>query len=195
MADIRLQNNLIKRELLNKWVQKGSSVLDVGCGQGGDLHKWRHLEVSLVGVDPNSIAIEEARRRSRGYGVFIVGDIKSAHAEQFDVICYNFSIQYQSLELFDEIVRRLNPNGLLIGITTDSTRLNEASINGIQLMPIDTSHISVYIPDTPYYANGPVIEPILNRKNFIQTASDHGLELVNWDPFSIYAKFVFRYKV
>jgi SAM-dependent methyltransferase len=193
--DIRTQNNAIKRDFLNEWVPKGSKVLDVGCGQGGDIHKWRHLGVNLFGIDPNKWAIEEARRRSKGtLGTFDVGTIESAPLEQFDVICYNFSLQYQPLELLPEITKRLRKGGLLIGIVTDSTRLSKAEDNGIHVKKISDDEISVYIPDTPYYANGPIVEPILDRKNFMKEAMKNELDIVLWDPFSIYAKFVFRYK-
>jgi SAM-dependent methyltransferase len=192
--DIRKTNNVIKRDFLNEWVTKGSFVLDVGCGQGGDLHKWRHLGVTLFGIDPSTPAIQEAIRRSKGYGTFDVGTIQSAPPEQFDVICYNFSLQYQSIKLFHEITNRLRPGGLLLGIVTDSTRISESLANGIHVEKVPgDSKISVWIPDTPYYANGPVTEPILDREVLIREAEKNGLKLLLWDPFSIYAKFVFKY--
>ena len=195
MANIRVQNNLIKKEFLNTWVKKGSKVLDVGCGQGGDLHKWKHLEVELTGVDPNSWAIEEARRRSKGaYGNFIVGDIRSAPLEQYDVICYNFSLQYQSLELFPEITKRLKkPNGILIGIVPDKHVLGNGKSDGIHIEKVDEDHISVYIPDTPYYTNGPITEPLLNKNEFFKKAYENGMSIKLWETFSIYGKFVFIY--
>lgn len=192
---VRIQNNIIKRELLSKWVKRGDSVLDVGCGQGGDIHKWKHLGISrLVGVDPNPVAIEEARRRSKGWsnGHYIVGDIRSAPLDhQFDVVCYNFSLQYQRLDLFPEITRRLKPHGILIGVVTDSTRINQGYLEGIQIERVGIDHIAVYIPDTPYYANGPVVEPVLHKNALITEAEKFGLRLQLWEPFSIYAKFVF----
>lgn len=196
MADIRTRNNLIKREFLNEYVPKGSKVLDVGCGQGGDLHKWRNLEVDLTGIDPNKFAIEEANRRSKGqYGTFIVGDILSAPLEQYDVICYNFSLQYQPIDLFSEIVKRLKkPNGILIGIVTDQTLLGNGKEEGIEIENIDGEYIKVYIPNTPYYANGPVMEPLVDKNKLFQEAMKHDMEVSLWDTFSIYAKFVFRYK-
>lgn len=192
--EIRKTNNVIKRNLLNSWVPRGSFVLDVGCGQGGDIHKWKHLGVTLFGIDPSKPAIQEAIRRSQGYGTFDVGTIQSAPPERFDVICYNFSLQYQSLDLFPEITCRLKPGGLLLGVITDSTRISEAIVNGIHVDRISTDKISVWIPDTPYYANGPVTEPILDRDTLIREAEKYGLKLLLWDPFSIYAKFVFRYQ-
>lgn len=194
MAQLRERNNQIKRELLNTYVPRGSKVLDVGCGQGGDLHKWRHLQVKLTGIDPNSWAIEEAQRRSKGYGTFMVGDIRNAPLEQYDVICYNFSLQYQSLELFSEILKRLKKGGIFLGVVTDPTVLECAIHDGIQVVPVDDSHIQVYIPDTPYYANGPIIEPIIDKHELFRKARDAGLQLIIWETFSMYAKFVFKYK-
>lgn len=196
MAHIREQNNFIKRTLLNTYVPRGSKVLDVGCGQGGDLHKWKHLEVDLTGIDPNSWAIEEAKRRSKGnYGTFLVGDIRSAPLEQYDVICYNFSLQYQSLDLFSEIDKRLKkPNGILIGIVTDESLLGNGENDGIFIRRVDENNISVYIPDTPYYANGPITEPLLNKSDLFREARKYGMKPIIWDTFSIYAKFVFIYQ-
>ena len=198
--NIRKENNAVKRDLIQKWVPAGSHVLDVGCGQGGDLHKWMHVGIKkLIGIDPNPSAIEEARRRGKGrpWATFHVGTIESAPTidEHFDVICYNFSLQYQSIELLPEIVRRLksNGNGLLIGTVTDSTRIGLAHMYGISVESVAPGRIKVYIPDTPYYANGPVIEPVLEKDVLIYEASKLGLRLELWEPFSIYAKFVFKY--
>jgi SAM-dependent methyltransferase len=197
MALIRKENNEIKKNLIQKWVPVGASVLDVGCGQGGDIHKWTHARIGrLIGIDPNPSAIEEARRRGKGktWATFDVGTIESAPLELFDVICYNFSLQYQSLDLLPEITRRLKPGGgCLIGTVTDSTRLSLAHMYGISVENTHTGHIQVYIPDTPYYANGPVIEPVLEKDVLIHEAAKIGLRLEIWEPFSIYAKFVFRY--
>jgi ubiquinone/menaquinone biosynthesis C-methylase UbiE len=195
---LRIENNSVKKNLLSTWVPRGSRVLDVGCGQGGDVHKWNSVGVSeLVGIDPNPWAIREARRRSKNYDgfTFAVGDIRCAPRDKpFDVICYNFSLQYQPLELLSEITERLSDKGgLFIGVVTDSTRLEFAKEQGIQVERVDAGRrISVFIPDTPYYANGPVTEPILEKDEFIREAERLGLELQVWEPFSMYAKFVFR---
>jgi SAM-dependent methyltransferase len=69
---LRQHHNLIKRELLNavssrlvssvgEW-----SLLDLGCGRGGDIAKWLHLSHYLrfvVGVDQSVVSISEANRR------------------------------------------------------------------------------------------------------------------------------------
>ena len=188
---MRKVNNDIKREFLNTWVPRGSSVLDVGCGQGGDLHKWRALGVTnLTGVDPNPLAIEEARRRARGYGNFIVGTIRDIPLEsKFDVICYNFSMQYEDPKNYSHIVSLLNPGGHLIGILPDKSRFEYAYDDGIVLGKISGGQMSVWIPDTPYYANGAVLEPVLDPEEFI---SNMKLKLILFgESFSIYSKFVF----
>ena len=197
-TDIRKENNAVKRNLIQQWVPIGANVLDIGCGQGGDIHKWSHVRVKrLVGIDPNSSAIEEARRRSKGqsWAIFNVGTIESAPTnELFDVICYNFSLQYQPIELLPEVVQRVKPGGLLIGTVTDSTRINLAHMYGLSVKSVGPGYIKVYIPNTPYYANGPVVEPVIEKDILIHEAEKLGFKLCVWDPFSIYAKFVFQYQ-
>jgi SAM-dependent methyltransferase len=186
MKSFRRDNNEIKREFLTSWVPRGSNVLDVGCGQGGDVHKWKYISVKLTGIDPNPIAIEEAKRRSRGYGTFMDGYIYNAPLEKYDIICYNFSLQYQPIEYIDEIKKRLGPGGLLIGVVTDPERIHLAQEYGIHVEKYKNI-ISVYIPGTPYYAHGSVDEPIFQKDEYLKH-----FKCILWEPFSIYAKFVFQ---
>lgn len=194
---MRRTNNDIKREFLQRWIPKGSKVLDAGCGQGGDIHKWHSLDVDYTGFDPSPVAINEAQRRARRLQKwlhspkFMTGTIKNAPNEQFDVVCYNFSFQYQDPSEYPEILRRLRPGGLLLGIVPDPDRFGEASKNGIQIFEGSVpGKVGVYIADTPYYQGGPIEEPIVTRE---EVTSGLGLEPVLWgESFSIYSKFVFR---
>ena len=193
---MRRTNNDIKREFLQKWVPKGSKVLDAGCGQGGDIHKWNSLAVEYTGFDPNQGSIEEARRRSSRLAwstkpTFITGTIKDAPDEKFDVICYNFSFQYQDPSGYADIISRLKPDGLLLGIVPDPERFGEASKNGIQIFDGSIpGKIGVYIAGTPYYEGGPIEEPVVYREQVVESL---GIEPILWgESFSIYSKFVFR---
>ena len=194
---MRRVNNEIKRDFIQQWVPKGSKVLDAGCGQGGDIHKWHSLGVELVGFDPNIAAIQEARRRSSQKASwvteprFFVGTIEDIPLEQFDVVCYNFSFHYQDPKGYSEILNRLKSGGLLIGIVPDPERFHLCQKNGISIDYVTNNVISVYIPDTPYYKYGPISEPVIEREKVIESLKP--LKLLSWgDSFSIYSKFVFQ---
>jgi hypothetical protein len=145
-----------------------------------------------LGIDPNPYAIEEATRRANTVlpsAMFSVGTILDVPADaRFDYICYNFSLQYESPENYKHIKNHLNDGGFLIGIIPDPTRFNYAKDEGIT-MDLRGDHVSVWIPDTPYYANGPVSEPIV----YPETLKNHiGLKCILYgDSFSIYSKFIF----
>ena len=49
---LRNFNNWIKSVLIQKYIQTGDKVLDLGCGKGGDLMKYENKKIlSLVGCD------------------------------------------------------------------------------------------------------------------------------------------------
>jgi 2-polyprenyl-3-methyl-5-hydroxy-6-metoxy-1,4-benzoquinol methylase len=194
---MRRVNNDIKREFINKWVKPGSKVLDIGCGQGGDLHKWKALNVKLTGIDPNPMAIKEAQKRAAlilPSAKFKVGTILDAvYKDSYDVICYNFSIQYEDPKNYKYIKTLLNPGGYLLGITPDKTRFQFAKEEGIIMDEISENKVSVWIPDTPYYKDGPVPEPIIDPEIFIYNMAQIGLDKVLFgESFSIYSKFIFK---
>jgi len=60
----RRVSNLQKKTLLNTYVPKGQTLLDIGSGRGGDLHKWNQNQYSVYAVEPDEFhRTEFARRR------------------------------------------------------------------------------------------------------------------------------------
>lgn len=70
---LRKYNNWVKSVIINRFSQPDNPVpeaplrvLDLGCGKGGDLQKWRstpHPVELYVGVDPAEVSIDQARDR------------------------------------------------------------------------------------------------------------------------------------
>ena len=58
-----------KGTTLDTLVNRAGSLLDLGCGRGGDLSKWREAEVQRVlGMDLSADQLEDARRRAKDGG-------------------------------------------------------------------------------------------------------------------------------
>jgi len=222
MEQVRKLHNDAKRKLIQAHVHRGALVLDVGCGRGGDLHKWKGCK--LTGVDPDPEAIKEACKRSTECGYdswtkFIVGDVTAAPHMQYDVICYNFSLQYafKSLALLkstlQNIALRLRLGGVLIGVVPDASRItslpekwSDALGNSIERGPYSTINqqagnmILVKLTDGPYYSNGAIPEPLCYKEILFQEINDW-FELESWTKMvpantglitDIYSKFIFR---
>src|SRR5210317_1355439 len=133
MEDIRKTHNLFKREIIEAITdgRDNPSVLDVGCGFGGDLQKWAHAGVrNLSMCDPSAEALEEAKRRAEGLNMrvnFYHGDILGCPKNRtYDIVCYNFSLHYifASEKLFydsiREIKKKMKKFGTLAGIIPNS---------------------------------------------------------------------------
>jgi SAM-dependent methyltransferase len=216
MEKVRKYHNNIKRELINEIGR--DLALDVGCGHGGDIKKWSFTNATLHACDPDTEALAEAKRRSESieYPVnFYHGDITNTPMVEFDVICYNFSIQYifQNEKLFynsiDGIVKRLKPGGTLFGCVPDSEMILVSTPYRDYLGNVFNrcdhrtgwgrfgEMVSVKLADTPYYKNGYVPEPIAYKDILISILESHGIHLRVWKPIgnrgisSLYSKFIF----
>ena len=219
---MRKMHNDAKRRLIQNVVTAGSIVLDMGCGRGGDLHKWKNCTVFGVDPDPESIAEAKKRATEGGYdswAKFAVGDIHNAPMLSFDVVCYNFSFQYlfKSIEFLRssliQISNRLRIGGKLIGIVPDAsyiTRLphkwSDSMGNTIERGPSSDirqqagNMILVKVADGPYYSGGAIPEPLCYKEILFQEIGEM-FELESWTKMvpertglitDIYSKFIFR---
>jgi len=65
MEEIRKAHNTFKKELIQLVTREGDLILDVGCGCGGDLQKWRHAGANINMCDPDETSLQEARTRAK----------------------------------------------------------------------------------------------------------------------------------
>lgn len=204
--DLRRLHNNLKFTFLSKHVVKGMSVLDVGCGRGGDIHKWNRLGCTVVGVDPCQESIKEAQERiskSRYKNITVMcGDITDVHNCMFDIVCYNFSLHYiySNQYVFDKsiqsIIECVKPGGYFIGVVPDASKITKLPLvwmdpcgNTVERGPSINPNtkllgqmILVNMKDGPYYANGGIPEPLCH-KEFLFTALCEHFELIEWRPF------------
>jgi ubiquinone/menaquinone biosynthesis C-methylase UbiE len=66
MEEIRRYHNYEKRRLIEQVTRPGDSVLDVGCGFGGDLQKWRHVRANLSMCEPDAESTSGGEESSKG---------------------------------------------------------------------------------------------------------------------------------
>ena len=220
MEEIRNHHNVVKRQLIQSVTRPGSSVLDVGCGFGGDLHKWVSCGIRTLDMcDPSLDALNEAKSRAskiKGlFPTFYHGDILSCPSnKKYDIICYNFSLHYifESHRLFKNSIRaikdRMKPGGKLVGIIPDSEKIIvdtpfHDSLGNFMTRGDTTGFgnfgekLFVMLVDTPFYNGEPRSEPIAYRDLLITELCEQGFRLDLWSQVSgsplsaMYSQFIF----
>tara|TARA_B100000768_G_scaffold175314_1_gene186592 strand:+ start:283 stop:948 length:666 start_codon:yes stop_codon:yes gene_type:complete len=218
MEELRKTHNEAKRSLIEAVTREGNSVLDVGCGFGGDLQKWHRCGANISMCDPEPSALVEARSRAKNMRIrvnFYEGDVRACPNRKHDIVCYNFSLHYifATKELFHtsirEIRKRVKPGGHLVGIIPDSekivfkTPLVDDRGNFFKLKEHGNGgfgeKLFVHLVDTPFYADGPRSEPVAYKDLLVTHLEDAGFTLLSWEglegnPISeLYSKFIFVY--
>ena len=221
MEAVRRIHNNAKRSHITKYVRPGMKVLDVGCGRGGDILKWKERNISLTMGDPDRESLEEAKRRARGQRMQVrsfYGDIMKAPKEGFDCICFNFSLQYIfcnfnfMINSLVEITKRANRGCILLGCIPDSnfilshTEYRDSLGNIMRRNPAMTGFgnvgekIEVMLADTPYYDGKFIPEPIAYRDVLMTWLENNGWFMQEWSPLldtrqgtisDMYSKFCF----
>jgi SAM-dependent methyltransferase len=103
-------------------LEKGSSVLDIGCGQGFFSYLFNLQGMKVCGIDISETGIRKAETLYGHFGIsFAVSDIRTAPvSKQFDCLftrscsLYNRADFTTRTELTANMLRHLKPNGTLI---------------------------------------------------------------------------------
>jgi mRNA (guanine-N7-)-methyltransferase len=96
-AKLKTFHNDIKKLLYQTFAPNVSSLLDLGCGRGGDIHKWKHSGIKFVkAIDLSPMSIEEAKNR---YSKMKSPGELQVHFETMDL---RFS-QLHNLGVFDAV--------------------------------------------------------------------------------------------
>ena len=217
MEHVRKSHNKYKLNHIIAHCPRGSKVLDVGCGRGGDTGKWKRVGANVTMGDPDGESLQEAVNRSNtnslGARVYR-GDITSSPCEKYDVICYNFSLQYifSSPELFNRsmqaILKRLHRGSKLMGCIPDSEfiAMNPSFTDKFENTFVRRDYkwdfgdsVLVHL-NAPYYGDDFVREPIAHKDILITWLEKRGCRLVQWEPLcpvktdlitDMYTKFCF----
>eukprot|EP00668_Euglena_longa_P001312 GGOE01001553.1.p1 GENE.GGOE01001553.1~~GGOE01001553.1.p1 ORF type:complete len:1025 (-),score=336.25 GGOE01001553.1:52-3126(-) len=141
-SSLRRFNNWVKSVLISETVVGGLDVLDLCCGRGGDLPKWKKANIrSLVGADISPVAITEATKRwtesfqDHFRGSFVCTDcfgppfnqaIAAVRPEKgFAVVSSQFAIHYafrseaHVRQLLYNVTSNLKAGGIFLGTTVD----------------------------------------------------------------------------
>lgn len=140
-APLKRYHNAIKRALIDTFARDASALLDVGCGRGGDIHKWVSAKIAYVrGIDVSPKEIEEARRRYAvlaprsthcDFAVETSFGSDGWHGDErvYDVVTCMFALHYfwESEEtaraFFRNAAKVLKPGGYVIGTVPDARRV------------------------------------------------------------------------
>ena len=138
-ARTRLQkfHNEAKRQLLTRFAFRVPRLLDLACGRGGDVHKWRAMCIDAVkGLDVSAGSIKEARNRAAGHAHwdFEHVDLKQSvwtDGHQYDAVTCFFALHYffeteeTAKTLVATAAKALRPGGHFFGIVASGRSVIE----------------------------------------------------------------------
>ncbi len=142
LEGLRKVHNDYKRELIKEYT-KDKTVLDLGSGKGGDIHKYLISGAKFVTfVEPSEVNITECRKRLEVSKLKNKSEVFHSSAEDFrndkkyDVICLFFMLTFffeskeKCLALVNTIVTHLKEGGYCIGSTANGKKMYEYLSNG-----------------------------------------------------------------
>lgn len=191
--DIRKRHNQVKSQLLHSFLHRGQTLLDVGCGRGGDIHKWNKIGATVTALEPDMNLLMEAHGRlcaARYPNITLMaGDIREAPKQEFDLVTYMFSIHWTLLDNPEEQLReamaRVKKGGRLAGTVPNGNAILKegiwASDEGQFVVSPDTGTVQFNVQG-PFYGGQEQEEPILTRERLQELVEPHGGQVVQWSP-------------
>lgn len=147
-------HNDVKLKLLSKYsiLSKAKTILDLGTGRGGDMHKWNKCNIqNVIGIDINKHYVEEAIKRckyakylmKRNYLFYYTRQdeifdkylLKRNITHIYDLITCMFAFHYffkneaMLSDILKQISLHLKPQGYFIGVCPQGERIKEI-LNG-----------------------------------------------------------------
>ena len=213
-------NNWIKSVLINEFIKiirndnRKLSVLDLGCGKGGDSLKWINAKVSRVTfADIAENSLEECKKRVSNVAFetnFVHIDAtkellrdKMKDIQLHELVSSQFVIHY-SFESFEQanvflknVSESLKPGGYFIGTTTNASELIKRlrqtesdnfgnDIYQIKFYQNDKDNFDLFGVKFHFKLEGVVECPefLVNFEALVRIAQRHGLKLVYKKTFS-----------
>ncbi|KAI9284149.1 guanine-N(7)-methyltransferase domain-containing protein [Umbelopsis sp. AD052] len=148
---LRSFNNWVKSVLISRHVRQDATVLDMGCGKGGDLQKWARGRIGyLVGTDIAEVSLSQMKERyqtmrnARFKAEFIPLDSYSellaprlAPNIRFDLVSMQFCMHYsfesekKARTMLQNVTANLAEGGWFIGTIPDANWI----IKKVRTMP------------------------------------------------------------
>ena len=213
-SELRDLHNSVKRKLILDNLQGCKTIMDMGFGRGGDLPKYKQLNVSsIVGIDPDESSLRDSVDRAATLGMSNILTTRTGSTDQiyhpterYDAVVCNFALQYFfERELFltsflTTIRTILKPGGKFIGIAPDAIKVIRATSNGegyykdkegnaIMRNPAKTgcgnyNEKVSFSVQGPFYDGKPKIEPMCYMDNLYTQAMNVGFVPVDAGPVS-----------
>lgn len=160
--------NAVKRRLIEQYAANAALLVDVGCGRGGDIDKWRGAGVrKVLALDLSGAQLEEARGREKQAGPVRraacsiefrqlsmmepdlatrlgVSGVADAAAAQF-AIQYAFGSEAAASALLGQVAALLREGGVFFGTAPDGEAIAE-----ILRRRGDGSELQIGPPEAPF---------------------------------------------
>jgi ubiquinone/menaquinone biosynthesis C-methylase UbiE len=180
----------------------GLRLLDVGCGVGGDVWRWRRAGVrSVVGIEPDLASVVEASRRISTAGggdrFFVMHSpdtpekLSTFARGAFECASAMFSMHLMEggdrLKVLNELVRVVGSGGAVFVCVPDGDALVSASSEVVSVH----GGRAWWNLDAPYFKRtcAPESEPVLSVQTLMEEMTEVGLHGVHAVPFSSMAGF------
>jgi mRNA (guanine-N7-)-methyltransferase len=149
-------HNNIKRDLIKKYAKNNDTIIDLGCGKGGDMHKWISTNIKYVkGYDINKEYLKEAEDRYEKIKkqnkinteiiykcIDLSKKVIDTEHKNVNIITCNFALHYffENEETFNilkkSIKNNLKINGYFIGTIFDGASVNKM-VNNYEFTQFD----------------------------------------------------------
>ncbi|KAI8912673.1 guanine-N(7)-methyltransferase domain-containing protein [Gorgonomyces haynaldii] len=205
-------NNWIKSVLISQFVTKHDKVLDLACGKGGDLLKWKNGRIKeLFGCDISEVSVDQARRRYansfafkatfHAVDCFSLDFRKIVPVDTFDLVSCQFALHYafeseeRALIALENVSRSLIRGGHFIGTIPNSNWLVK-KLRSVEGLEFGNSIYKVVFDQKDSYpifghryrfiledAIDDCPEYLIHQPTLVRLAKKCSLELIHITPF------------